>query len=101
MHCGVFYESALERVRLPSTLKRIESDAFANCRNLRSVQLPERLEMIGDKSFYGCGLTEVVFPASVERIGERAFYGNKIRKVTFGSDSRLITVEGRAFGGND
>ena len=98
---GVFEGSSLETVELPSTLRRIEIDAFANCRNLRSVQLPERLEMIGDRSFYGCGLTEVVFPASVERIGERAFYGNKIRKVTFGSDSRLITVEGHVFGGND
>ena len=38
--CGVFYGSALEEVVLPSTLKRIEYYAFAYCKNLRRIQLP-------------------------------------------------------------
>ena len=45
--CGVFEDSALESVKLPPTLKRIEYSAFKNCKNLKGINLPERLEYIG------------------------------------------------------
>lgn len=32
--CGAFERSALEQVRLPSTLKRIEANTFCDCRRL-------------------------------------------------------------------
>lgn len=38
---GVFQDSGLTSVQLPSTLKRIEYSAFANCKNLARIQLPE------------------------------------------------------------
>ena len=38
---GIFENSALVEVELPSTLKRIEYSAFANCENLRKINLPE------------------------------------------------------------
>ena len=44
---GVFQKSALEDVQLPETLKKIGCRAFAGCKNLRGVRLPERLECIG------------------------------------------------------
>ena len=37
---GVFADSGLESVRLPSALKRLEVRAFKGCRSLRSVRLP-------------------------------------------------------------
>ena len=37
MYYGVFQESAVERVELPSTLKRIEYRVFANCKNLKHI----------------------------------------------------------------
>ena len=47
MTFGVFDQSALENVRLPSTLKRIEYSAFDECKQLKSIQLPEGLKYIG------------------------------------------------------
>ena len=44
---GVFYNSAVENVVLPSTLKRIEYSAFKGCTNLKSVELPSGLERLG------------------------------------------------------
>ena len=44
---GVFAESALQSIELPSTLKRIEYNAFESCKNLKSIKLPEMLEYIG------------------------------------------------------
>lgn len=44
---GVFYESAVENVQLPSTLRRIEYTTFTHCENLQSIELPDALEYIG------------------------------------------------------
>ena len=44
---GVFEESAVESVELPSTLKRIEYNTFNGCNNLQRIHLPEKLEYIG------------------------------------------------------
>ena len=41
MCIGVFQESALESVSLPSTLKRIEYRAFMRCGALREIDFPE------------------------------------------------------------
>ena len=34
---GVFYESAIESIALPSTLKRIEKETFSWCQNLKHI----------------------------------------------------------------
>ena len=41
---GVFEKSALEHIELPSTLRRIEQNAFRECRSLRDIRLPDRLD---------------------------------------------------------
>ena len=71
---GVFQKSALERVRLPSTLKRIEYCAFQECAALKSVELPKNLAYIGKECFRQSGLEEVVFPPGLREVGPFAFY---------------------------
>lgn len=44
---GVFSGSAVEHVQLPSTLRKIAYNTFMNCRSLRTIQLPDKLEHIG------------------------------------------------------
>ena len=51
MWSGAFQESALESVRLPSTLKRIGYSAFTGCRNLKAIELPDGLEYLGEECF--------------------------------------------------
>ena len=48
---GVFEESALENIKLPSMLRRIEYSAFKSCKNLKSIDLPEKIEYIGKECF--------------------------------------------------
>lgn len=37
MYFGVFQESAVKHVDLPSTLRRIEYNAFEKCKNLKNI----------------------------------------------------------------
>ena len=74
---GVFEESALEDVRLPSTLKKIKFRAFNVCTNLRSIKLPEQLECIETGAFCKSGLQSVAFPDSLRAVAEGAFFGCK------------------------
>lgn len=73
-YIGVFSNSAVEDVRLPSTLKRIEYSAFRGCRHLKSIRLPDRLEKICNRCFEESGIEEIIFPASVKTIDAEAFH---------------------------
>ena len=48
---GVFQGSAVEQVDLPRTLKRVEYSAFAGCKGLKLILLPENLEYLGKWCF--------------------------------------------------
>lgn len=70
---GVFEASGLERVRFPSTLRRIEYGVFKMCARLKSVQFPEGLEYIGKVAFGASGLESVTLPRSVKTVCVQAF----------------------------
>lgn len=53
----------------------IGNDAFWNCRNLTSIEMPEGITSIGPAAFYGCSsLTSIEIPEGVTSIGPEAFY---------------------------
>ena len=70
---GVFENSALENIFLPSTLKRIEYNAFKDCKNLKNINLPNRLEFIGKQCFMGSTLEFVDLPSTLMTIERSAF----------------------------
>lgn len=52
----------------------LSSSLFANCYNLRSIVLPERVRVIDRGAFRNCrNLEDVVLPAGLETLGEEAF----------------------------
>ena len=53
---GVFEESALEDIKLPSTLTRIRKGTFKNYKHLKGIVLPEKLDWLEDSCFCGAGL---------------------------------------------
>ena len=60
-------------IAIPAGVKVIAAEAFANCRNLESVSLPNGLVTIGDRAFSGTALMGISIPSSVKRIGSSAF----------------------------
>ena len=78
---GLFAETNLVRVEIPSHIILIKKEAFYNCKQLTSLTLHEGLIEIGDNAFRECtGLQRVTIPKSVKKIGKDAFskigYGN-------------------------
>lgn len=74
----LFNERPVTSVSMPNFLKTIGNRSFRKCTELKSINLPEGLEIIGTGAFQGSGLTgKVVIPSSVKEIRENAFYEAK------------------------
>lgn len=67
---------SLTAVKIPNGVTSIGNEAFSSCSHLTSVDLPEGLECIGNHAFLQCALTSLDIPAAVTNIGFQAFYYN-------------------------
>ncbi len=66
----------LATISLPSTLKKIGSEAFRADENLTIPGgLPNGLEVIDTRAFYGCKKLNVSIPGTVTNLGQSAFSG--------------------------
>ena len=70
--------------QLPVTLTQINPRAFAGCRDLKEITIPQGVLSIGEDAFRGCiNLREITIPESVKSIGQCAFYNCKsLRNIT-------------------
>ena len=80
-------------ISIPSTVESegntynvssIGVDAFANCLDLTSVNIPDNVTIIGNSAFYGCNsLTSINIPSSVTCIEDFAFgYCSSLMSIT-------------------
>ena len=91
---GVFQESGLERVRLPSTLRRIEHRAFMFCGGLETVDLPDGLECMEKCCFLKTGLRRVKLPASLRTVAQGVFARcGDLRTATFGEGLEVLGTD--------
>lgn len=70
------YSGSIEEIVIKFGTTRIESNAFADCYNLKSVIVPEGLMSIGTCAFRGCEeLTTITLPDTMKDIDDSAFDG--------------------------
>lgn len=68
------YKDTLVSVELPSTIKRIDNQAFLDCQSLKSITIPNGLTSIGTRAFENCSsLTSIKIPDTIICIQPRAF----------------------------
>ncbi|MBR1731533.1 MAG: leucine-rich repeat protein, partial [Ruminococcus sp.] len=69
-----YYSRNLKSVKMPDSVKYINSYAFENCSNLSSVELGAKVENIEYNAFYhDKALKSVYIPKSIDYIGDYAF----------------------------
>lgn len=94
---GVFAETAISTIKMPSTMKVIGEEAFKHCYYLQNIEIPDSVMTIGQSAFMSCqNLVQVILPKNLEVIPERCFF-----KCTGLKDinlpERLTTLDVEAF----
>lgn len=90
-----FVGSVIERINLPDSVKAIGGEAFKECKNLKSIELPQGLERIGYNAFSESGLTSLTLPDSVTHIESGAFAETGITALRM--PAGLEEISGRDF----
>ena len=88
----VFAESAIETVKLPSALKRIEEKTFYGCEHLKSVKILSGVECVGEGCFESSHIEEITLPNTLEDIGDFVFYRCKHLKTVWVEKDCVIDI---------
>jgi hypothetical protein len=66
----------ITEVVLPSTIRHLGEHSFSGCKNLKTINFPEGLQVIESKALDDCdALEQVILPDSLESIADDAFEG--------------------------
>ena len=88
----VFVSAGLTEIVLPSTVTSMGANCFTSATSLKTIELNDGLESMGNRAFSGCSsLESIVIPGSVTTIGEYAFHTCKtLSSVTFNEGLQSI-----------
>ncbi len=96
---GLFGSKELSSVKIPSTVKTIDDDAFRSCTNLSKIVIPASVSNVGDKAFYNCrALKELIIEEGTDKgiqfIGSEHFGYCPLKKVYIGRNYSYDTFKG-------
>ena len=74
--------TALESITIPEGITRIGAEAFSDCSNLKDVVLPSTLKKIEKNAFSGSSLKSLEIPESVTSLNQGCFFGCDNIKLT-------------------
>ena len=89
-------DKSITEFTIPSTYRGYKItgiDSFANCKNLKSIKIPEGIKSIESYAFEGCtSLNNVVLPNSVSFLGNYAFIGcTSLEKIQLSSKLNYLS----------
>lgn len=90
----ISYYGNKSKVVIPDGVTEIDKQAFMSA-DITSVELPDNLEIIGDKAFLGCSaLSDVRFPDTLAVIGKNAFERcENLTEISLKSDGNLQIMD--------
>ncbi|KAK8875664.1 hypothetical protein M9Y10_005838 [Tritrichomonas musculus] len=97
-----FASRNLKQVKIPSSIKMIDSYAFCDRTELDSVEfeVDSQLRSIGNKAFCATKIDRISIPSSVKSIGQAAFYSCvQLVFIEFAENSELCEIDSGAFQG--
>ena len=90
---AVFYETAIEAITLPSTLKRLEKKTFSYCHNLKQLEIPDGVEYIGERCFSYSGIKKIMLPRTLNKISKDTFKDCTYLKTVFVKTGCAVDVK--------
>ncbi len=73
-----FYEASVKEVVIPEGAEYIDQSAFQGCKNLKTLHLPKSIKKIESNAFADCDIEEINFE-NIEYIGGGAFSGSNLK----------------------
>ena len=67
---------------LPDGIVEIGDQAFLRCKNLKSIDLGDKLQKLGKQSFMSSGLEEITLPKTLKSVDSQVLYCENLKKVT-------------------
>ncbi len=77
------YYQDLTEINISDSVERVEFAAFFMDKNVTKLTLGKNLNKIGEKAFFGLGITEVTIPENVTSIVANAFVSNTLNTVNY------------------
>lgn len=91
------YHSLLKSISGLDAVTVVESYAFADCKELTGISLPNALNILS-RAFYGCSALASVYMPKVTRIQNQVFYNcTSLTSITF--ESTATSIDSTAFSG--
>ena len=82
----------------PYGVQTINTEAFANCVNLKNVTISPTVTSIGNDAFSGCsGLKTIIIPEGVTSIGNNAFNGCSLLTDIYNFNPQPQTINSNTF----
>lgn len=75
---------------MPEKLEKIGNSAFSCCSNLKTIEIPEGIKIIGDYAFSEAPITEINFPESLCKIGTYVFSQSSISTIVIPESVEVI-----------
>lgn len=99
---NAFYQSAIQKIVIPSSVKIIGNSAFYDCKDLKIVDFSNdsQLEIIESEAFSSSGVEKIIIPSTTKIINENAFHNcEKLEILEFCKNSSLEIIGNNAFSG--
>lgn len=99
----LFAHRNIEKVTIPSFIKKINSYSFNKCERLKTIEFPSdsKLEMIDKYSFSGCLFDALSFPPHIKIISYASFADcNNLKIIEFFDNPESCLIHMTAFGVN-
>lgn len=88
-----FRNQSIEKVKLSSSINKIDTSAFSECTYLTTINLKD-VEVIGDEAFNYCESLKEIDLTNIESLGLNAFAQcADLKSVTFGSNIKEIPIK--------
>ena len=91
------YEKLEDVALIPESVHRIAKEAFSGIISLKCIELPESLECIDTRAFYGCSNVERIIIKGNPVIQERAFEGCGVEGFCIEKSDIYSSIEGVLF----